>query len=226
MNALTRADSPRAQPRASDLAPSIGAVVLAAGGSSRLGRPKQLVVHEGLPLVARAARAAVLAGADPVVVVLGANKIAVRETLSALDVLTTVNAEWEDGMGTSLAAGVRALLAHSPSLLGVLVTLVDQPLIDESRLKQLLDAWIHADARADDGTHATIAAATYAEIAGVPAVFGRAHFVALCALQGAAGANALLRAEGGRIRRVPMPEAAVDVDTQDDLDRLDAAGAR
>ncbi len=201
---------------------SIGAVVLAAGGSSRLGRPKQLVVHEGLPFVARAARAALVAGAAPVVVVLGANEAAVRATLSGLDVLTVVNSDWADGMGTSLAAGVRALLAHAPSVRGVLITLVDQPLIDDARLRRLIDAWLNADVRANDRTHATIAAATYAGTVGVPALFGRAHFEALCALHGATGAASLLRAAGACLHRVPIPEAAVDVDTADDLDRLDA----
>src|SRR5688500_11092794 len=89
---------------------SIGAVVLAAGGSSRLGRPKQLVVHDGLPLVARAARAALAAGAGPVVVVLGGSAAAVRVALSPLAVELVVNDAWADGMGTSVAAGVRALV--------------------------------------------------------------------------------------------------------------------
>jgi CTP:molybdopterin cytidylyltransferase MocA len=214
------------EPVTSGPGPPIGAVVLAAGGSSRLGRPKQLVVHDGLPLVARAAHAALQAGADPVVVVLGAGEAAVRAALSDLPVETVVNPRWADGMGTSVAAGVRALLARAPSVGGVLVTLVDQPFVGDAELGRLVDAWVRAEARAaGGGAPAAIAAAAYAGTVGVPAVFGRAHADALCALPAAAGAARLLRAPGALVHPVPMPEAATDVDTHDDLARL-LAGER
>ncbi len=201
---------------------SVGAVVLAAGGSSRLGRPKQLVEHEGVPLVARAAQAALRAGADPVIVVLGASADAARVALASLPVVVVLNEAWAEGMGTSVAAGVRELVARAPAVRGVLLALVDQPFVGEAALGRLIDAWAYADARAADGV--AIAAAAYAETVGVPAVFGRAHAEALCSLPPAAGAARLLRAEDARVHRVRMPEAAVDVDTPDDLDRLRARG--
>ena len=201
---------------------AVGAVVLAAGSSSRLGRPKQLVVHEGIPLVARAARAALAAGADPVVVVLGANAAAVSAALAGLPVATVVNAAWADGMGTSVVAGVRTLAARAPDVRGVLVMLSDQPLVDAAALGRLVGAWADADEGAPDD--ATIAAAEYAGTVGVPAVFGRAHLEALCSLPPAAGAARLIRAADAHVRRVPMPEAVVDVDTPADLARLGAHG--
>ena len=207
--------------------PPIGAVVLAAGGSSRLGRPKQLVVHDGLPLVARAARAALRAGTEPVVVVLGAGEAAVRAALSGRPVVIEANPRWADGMGTSVAAGVRALLARAPAVRGVLVTLVDQPLVGGAELRGLVDAWARAEAQAGErGTPATIAAAAYAGTVGVPAVFGRAHLDALCALPAAAGAARLLRGAGASVCPVSMPEAAVDVDTPADLERLGSLAGR
>lgn len=200
------------------MTPSLGAVVLAAGGSSRLGRPKQLVIHEGATLVARAAQAALAAGADPVVVVIGGAADAVRAAVSRLPVTVVANEAWADGMGTSVAAGVRALLARETPPAAVLLTLVDQPLVNDAALGRLVDAWAYADARAHDD--ATIAAAQYASTVGVPAIFGRAHFDALCALPAGAGAGALLRAPGARVRQVPMPEAEFDVDTPEDAARL------
>ena len=106
----------------------IAAVVLAAGGSARLGRSKQLVVHEGEPLVRRAARAALDAGAEPVIVVLGAHADLVRQALDGLPVSAVVNDAWETGMASSLRIGARAALDAGCD--AVLVTLADQPLVD------------------------------------------------------------------------------------------------
>ena len=205
----------------------VGAVVLAAGDSSRLGRSKQLVVYEGFPLVALAARAALRTGADPVVVVIGANAGAVADALSGLPVIPVVNRQWNRGMGTSIATGVRAIIHHGSSVGAVLVMLADQPLVDEAALGPLLDAWTEADETSSRGG-ATIAAAAYAETVGVPAIFGRAHFDALCSLPTGAGAARLLRQADARVRRVAMPEAAVDIDTPNDLEQLcqGAAGIR
>lgn len=206
---------------------SFGAVVLAAGGSSRLGRPKQLAVHEGLPLVIRAAQAALKTGAYPVVVVLGANAALVRATLAGLPVVLVENADWASGMGTSVAAGVRAVVSRAPSARGVLVTLVDQPLVGNAALRRLIETWACSDARSSGGDiDATIAVAAYADTIGVPAVFGCAHFDALCSLHPAAGAARLLRCAKAPVSRVSMPEAAMDVDTADDLERLGAREPR
>ncbi len=201
----------------------VGAVVLAAGDSSRLGSPKQLVRYQGIPLVARAARAALNTGADPVIVVLGANVELVGAALSGLSVVPVVNPEWNRGMGTSIATGVRAMVDRAGFADGVLITLADQPLVGQAALGQLLDAW--TDRRmAGDCRRATIAAAEYAGTLGVPAVFGRAHFEALCSLSPAAGAAHLLRRPDPSVCRVAMPQAAVDIDTPNDLERLrDAA---
>jgi molybdenum cofactor cytidylyltransferase len=190
----------------------VGAVVLAAGASSRLGRPKQLMLHEGVPLVVRAARTALATGADPVVVVLGANAEAVRATLSAIPVTSVGNPEWCHGIGTSVATGVRVIISCAPSVAGILVMLTDQPLVGDAALGRLMDAWSDSDRH-------SIAAAAYANTIGVPAVFGRGHFDALCSLPPAAGAARLLRQANARVRRVAMPEAALDIDTPDDLER-------
>lgn len=200
---------------------ALGAVVLAAGGSTRLGSPKQLVVHEGRALVARAVDAAREAGANPVVVVLGAESDSVNAIIPDQGVVRVVNPRWADGVGTSLREGVRAIIEHAPAVCGVLIVLADQPLVDGASLGRLITAWRAANA-VGSGSEAqvAIAAAAYADTVGVPAIFGRAHFDALGALPPAAGAAVLLRAAGARVVRVTMPEAAMDVDTPDDLARL------
>jgi molybdenum cofactor cytidylyltransferase len=91
--------------------------------------------------------------------------------------------------------------------------LADQPLVDDAALGRLIDAWSDSDT-------CSIAAAAYANTIGVPAVFGRAHFDALCSLPPGEGAARLLRQANARVRRVAMPEAAVDIDTPLDLELL------
>ena len=191
----------------------VGAVVLAAGASTRLGAPKQLLVHEGEPLVRRAAAAARAAGADPVIVVLGAQAERVRPALDGLaGVRVLVHEGWADGLASSLAAGLRALL-DAASVDAVLITLADQPLVRAEDLAALV---------AHLSPERTIVAAEYADIVGVPIVVARAHVDALRTLTGDRGAGAWLRAQGGQVSRVPLPAAALDVDTPADAARLAA----
>ena len=196
----------------------VGAVVLAAGASTRLGYPKQLVAHEGAPLVRRAALAAHEAGARPVVVVLGANAATIAPALDALpDVQPIVHDGWADGLASSLGAGLRALDGASGDepCDGVLVTLADQPLVDADALRRLLDAFARG---------ARVVAARYDDVLGAPAVFGREHLAALCALEGDHGAGRWLRTHRALVTAVPLDAAALDVDTPADVARLrDAA---
>jgi isoquinoline 1-oxidoreductase alpha subunit len=146
--------------------------------------------------------------------------------LSGIPVMPVINPEWKQGMGTSVPTGMRAIIAHAPSVDGVLITLADQPLVDHSALGRLLEAWSFTPSHAlDGGLNMSIAAAAYAETVGVPAVFGRGHFDALCSLPPSVGAARLLREEDARMRRVALPEAALDVDTPNDLERLGGAAA-
>lgn len=186
---------------------SVGAVILAAGPSTRLGYSKQLIVHEGEPLVRRAAIAAVEAGASPVVVVLGSQAEEIMPALALLPSVTLViNDDWETGLASSLATGLRAV-NQNVSCDGVLVMLADQPLIDAASLRQLLSAF---------NTDDRIIASEYDDTIGVPVVIGREHVPDLMELKGDAGAGAWLRKRIGQVTRIPMARAAMDVDTPSD----------
>jgi molybdenum cofactor cytidylyltransferase len=176
-----------------------------------LGFPKQLIVHEGEPLVRRIAMAAVEAGADPVVVVLGANAEMIAPALSGLASVTTVtNQEWKTGMASSLATGLRALLEDAPCD-GVLVTLADQPFVDAAALTRLVAAF---------GGERRIVASSYANTIGVPAIFAREHVDALMRLTGDAGAGSWLRSRSSEVTSVPLDAAALDIDTLSDANHL------
>ena len=190
----------------------IACVLLAAGGSSRLGRPKQLVRRGPRPLLLHAldaARGAPFPDED-VVVVLGAEALRLRALLRrhAPRVRIAANARWATGLASSLRAGLSALPRGAAA---ALVLLVDQPNVDAGALHRLVAAWRRRPA--------VPAAAHYSGRAGVPAVLPRRAWRSLRALDGDAGARALLRGAGA-ITRVAMPEAELDVDTPADVARL------
>jgi molybdenum cofactor cytidylyltransferase len=192
----------------------IGAIILAAGASTRLGSPKQLLSYGGNALLRRAAQAALSASCRPVVVVLGSGAGQVRAALAELDVEIVVNASWQQGMGTSIRLGISQLEGSALTPEAALLMVCDQPFVDDVELARL----IHAFERAS--TETALAAAHYNATAGVPAIFGRAHFGALRALPDDAGAKRVLLAHGEAVIAVEMPCAAVDIDTWEQYERL------
>lgn len=180
------------------------AVILAAGGSTRLGEPKQLLRWRGATLLEHAVRTAVTAGLEPVIVVLGAGAARISEESDLRRAWVVVNPRWAEGMAGSVRAGVE--LAQSFAEVGGVVLLTsDMPGVEADHLRALVEAG------------EAIAGSAYAGRVGVPAFFGREHFAALLQLEGDAGARDLLRAA----RSLPLsPEAMHDVDTPEDVARL------
>jgi CTP:molybdopterin cytidylyltransferase MocA len=183
---------------------AVTAVVLAAGGSRRLGRPKQLVTIGGEPLVRRVAR---VAGevASGVCVVLGARAGEVAAALDGMPVRTVINERWEEGVGSSIACGALAVREGD----SLLLTTCDQPHLSTAHLAALLAA--HA---ASGG----VVASRYAGTIGVPAIFPPALRGALAALGGDRGAKALIAAH--HAAAIDWPEGEWDIDTEADLARL------
>ncbi len=197
----------------STLTHRIGAAVLAAGASTRLGYPKQLIEHEGNSFVKRAALAALEAGAVPVVVVVGASADEVCAALEGVGGVRTVhNARWESGLASSLSVGLAALRAD-PKCEAALVMVADQPLIESATLQRLLHAF-------DDNNR--IVASSYDDVVGVPVVFGVEHFADLMSLKGDEGAGRWLRSRLSRVTQIPVADAALDIDTPADAAKLAA----
>lgn len=194
----------------------VGVVLLAAGGSSRLGQPKQLLVHQGKTLVRRAAEAAVEAGCGPVVAVLGAQAESVATELARLPVNTVRNTAWEEGLGSSLRAGLRALESTQssgvPAVDAALVLLCDQLRVDSGHLRALVKAF--------QRTNKLIAASGYEGTRGVPALFSRELFPELEALASDQGARGVIARKPSRVVEVMLEGGSEDVDTTADLIRL------
>jgi molybdenum cofactor cytidylyltransferase len=185
---------------------ALGAILLAAGGSSRLGHSKQLIEIAGKPLVRRQARLLLALEPACVVVVTGAVAREVGGLLQGLDVTLVHNAAWRRGIGSSLACGIRAM---PETVRGALLLLTDQYRIGPDDLRRLVEAWA-ADPRG-------AVSASWDTLRGPPVVFPRALFGRLSRLQADTGARALLRTFRGRQMAVPMPNAAFDLDTPTDL---------
>jgi len=185
------------------------ALILAAGGSRRFGALKQLLEFNGQSLLRQTtAKAGAMLG-KRVVVVHGPKATKCRRELAGLEISQVDNEEWHSGMASSLQAGIRALPRECR---GVLILLCDQPLVETAHLENLIEAWCAQPER--------IAAAAYAGGAGVPAIFPARLFDELCRLAGDHGAKPLLESHAADVVTVPLEEAAFDIDTQADYEKL------
>lgn len=191
---------------------SISIIILAAGASRRLGRPKQLVRFRGETLLRRTARLALATGCRPVVAVLGADAAALAPELADLEIDMVVNAAWEEGMGSSLRTGLNRALAIVPDVEALLFLVVDQPYLTAAHLKQLLSTYQEKGA--------PIVASVYDGRPGVPALFDRSLFPELAEMEGDQGARVLFRRYQDRLAVVDFPAGRFDLDTPEDIGRL------
>jgi molybdenum cofactor cytidylyltransferase len=183
-------------------------VVLEAGGSVRMRTPEHLLPAGSVSRVRRAAERALASGGQPVVVVLGEGGELVRSELEELPLHLVTNPDWQAGLAGSIACGVQALLAYTPSVDSVLLMLADQAKISEKSLQKLITAYRHSGSN--------LVAAWYSEQFGTPALFSRAYFDKLLKLRGRGGPKAILERHMEDVVFVDLPEAAVDLDTSGD----------
>ena len=187
---------------------NVGAVILAAGGSSRLGRPKQLLMFRGETLIRRAVRAAAEAGCDPIVVVIGETGDAIREELRGTRATIAENQEWQRGLGTSIRCGLRKVVSTD----AVVLLTCDQPHVDCGIIERLIAAW--------EQSGKPIAASSYANTLGVPALFAQSCFKPLLALPDSSGAKKVIEALTDEVASILFEPGAFDIDTLEDFERL------
>ncbi|CDM66711.1 nucleotidyltransferase family protein [Pyrinomonas methylaliphatogenes] len=190
--------------------PKIGIIILAAGRASRMGNePKQLLKLRGKTLLRRAVEAA-LRTELRTIVVLGAQHEACQREIEDLPIKIAINEDWPTGISSSLKKGISVSMEEE--LDGAIIMLCDQPRVTSETLLRLRDAFI--------GSKKPIAACSYGSAIGAPALFGRETFVEFATLQGDEGAKKLIAKDLTRATIVNAPEAAFDIDTYQDFQRL------
>lgn len=192
----------------------VAATILAAGSSERMGRPKQLLLIDGQPMVRHVTETVCASGLAQVIVVLGAHAETVEMALAGLPVEIVRNPAWREGLSTSLHTGIDAL---RPGIGAALVVLADQPALTPSLLQQLVERY-HA-------TQAPIIAPFYRGQRGNPVLFDRSLFPELLAVHGDRGARKVIERYAEQMERVPCEDPAVvqDVDTLQDYETVTGA---
>lgn len=189
---------------------AIAALILAAGASTRMGWNKVLAEIDGESLLRRAARRALAAGLDPVLVVLGHEAGRVRRELQGLACRAVQNPEHARGMNTSLSAGVGAL---PPEASAAVVLLADMPLVDEAAIRAVVER--HAV------TGAPLVSARYGEVAAPPTLYARSLFPELTGGAGEGRGREVVRRHRAEAAWVDFaPALLADVDVPDDLRRV------
>jgi CTP:molybdopterin cytidylyltransferase MocA len=193
----------------------IPVILLAAGASTRLGRPKQLLrlpELSGATLLDHAVEVGRNAGGAPIFVILGAHAKQIHVECELLDCILIRNEAWAEGMASSLRVGIAAVMENAPAACGAMILVCDQPGMSAEHLRRLAEA--HG---AEPGR---IVASRYAGRSGVPAIFPRASFPALLELKGDKGARALLQQPDAAVHAIDFPGGEFDIDAPEDVERM------
>ena len=185
-------------------------IILAAGASTRLGTPKQLLKYEGKTLITRMAEAANEIAGKNVIVVTGNLSQEIEAELHAQTVQFVHNPDWEEGMGSSIVAGVAYMQDAFPEITGVIVAVCDQPFVNAEVFQLLIS-------KADQDK---IVASQYADTIGTPVFFPLRYFPDLLRLKGVEGAKKLVESHQSDVITVPFPLGSIDIDTPADYDNL------
>lgn len=188
---------------------NVYAIILAAGESRRMGTPKQLLEWQNHRLLEHAILNAQAIFGQRIIIVLGANADVIKATIDFNSVTLVLNENWQEGIASSIRAGIQALPKSATS---ALLLLGDQPLIKTPQLQQLLNYALSEPTK--------IVASEYNGVIGVPALFPASFFANLLTLSGDKGAKFLLQKFEQNLLKISLPQAEFDIDCADDFERL------
>jgi len=190
----------------------IGVIILAAGSSSRLGYPKQLVEFKGIPLLQRSIDVAESLEFDTKILVLGAKEDEINKKIDRRNFKVVINENWEEGMSTSIRKGISEALKLEKEMEHILIMLSDQPLVTKDKIEELIRVQL------DSKKQTTFS--EYAGDIGVPAIFSREIFSDLKKLKGDQGAKKLIYDKNFQFGTVKSEDGNFDVDTTADVELL------
>jgi molybdenum cofactor cytidylyltransferase len=187
-------------------------IILAAGASIRLGKPKQLLLYKGKSLVQHVVTEAKNSRADEVVVILGANHDLIANEIPAdKKIKFIVNDQWEEGMASSIKAGIIFVTKEvSPDF--AILAVCDQPFIDSALFNKLIDTHLR--------TNKPIVASQYQHTLGTPVLFDKQFFNELVSLNGDHGARSIILKHPTRLTTIPFPSGHIDIDTNEQYKEL------
>ncbi len=191
---------------------NIAILILAAGASSRMGRPKQLLPWQDTTLLGNAIRKAKASDAKTVIVVLGANAASIQNGITEKNIEIVKNMGWSSGLGSSIASGTDFLINKENKPNGILIMLADQPLIDTAYLNAMIAAF--------NPEQEVIVATAYENRAGVPALFSESYFKKLTKLDDDFGAKKIIDSQKENILVLDLGQRTVDIDTKSDYQKL------
>lgn len=187
-------------------------LLLSAGDSSRMGQPKQLLPWGNKTLIEHQIQIRLQTGQD-VIVVLGGHSDKVLPVLEKLPVTVLLNNEWDDGMGSSIAYGIKMLNKKFPIADGVLISLLDQPLVSISHFEKMLSSF-------QSGYQQIIVSHSVSGWSGVPAIFDKFYFEELKKLKGKDGARKIIHEYLSVVKKIECGNLLEDIDTPDAYQQL------
>ncbi len=188
-----------------------GIIILAAGESSRLGQPKQNLIYNGKTLLQITIDEATSSACEPIILVLGANTATILNPIKGDSIQVVHNTEWQQGMSTSIHAGLRQL-KKTKGIERAIIVLCDQPFVNAQLINKLIET--------SETSRKGIVACDYNNTLGVPVLFNSKYFTDLMALKGHEGAKKLLSVFKDDIASVHFADGAIDIDTMSDYKNL------
>ncbi|MGK9124998.1 nucleotidyltransferase family protein [Olivibacter sp. SA151] len=192
-----------------------GIILLAAGSSQRIGRPKQLLSYRGSTLVRRSVQIAEATNPAALVVVLGAAADLVKDEIRGQKINLVYNPDFKNGIASSIRCGVDYLLKHYAAIENIIIMVCDQPYVSKKHINRLMEEQRKTDAK--------IVASSYADQLGVPALFNKTLFKELTLLTGDIGAKKLIQKHSAEAIAIPLSYGEIDVDTEEAYTRLIAS---
>lgn len=187
-------------------------LILAAGQSQRLGRPKQLLEYEGQSLINRLIDTVTKDGKFPVTLVLGAQAPQIENQLIERQLTIAINENWIEGMAGSLKLGLEKIMVEQPSVDGVMILVCDQPFIGKEQIHSLIQL--------QHSTGYPMAACYYSNASGTPALFHKSIFPELMNLKGDTGARKIIKSRESEVAKLHFDKGFLDIDTEEDYIQL------
>jgi molybdenum cofactor cytidylyltransferase len=177
-----------------------------------MGQSKQLLIVDSKPLLRKITEEALTVKQSKVVVVLGAKSMEHEKVIHDLPVDIVVNEHWQNGMGSSLKAGLKFMETAIPESQAVIVLVCDQPFLTSYHLKKLIEKYY--------SSNKSIIASKYSNTLGVPCLFRKNYFSELMNLKDDQGAKKLIQLFKEDVESIEFPKGEVDLDTPDDYEKL------